>query len=136
MKAVIILRGAPGSGKSSLARLFSRLGGPGFVAVVSADDYMTQGGTYCWTPERLFAAHAQCQAAFERALAVQMPVIVIDNTNTEPKNFTKYLAQAVAAGYTSHVLVVENRHGGNNVHGCPVEAVARHRQRIIGSICP
>ena len=66
---VIILRGCSGSGKSTLASLF----GPAAV-VVSADDFFITDAGY----------------KFDKAIACNTPVIIVDNTNTMSWEFAYY----------------------------------------------
>jgi predicted kinase len=135
MKSVIILRGAPGAGKSSLARLLQRLGGPGLVSVLSADFFMDQWPGP-WSVEKLQKAHTQCKADFGEALKQEVPVIIIDNTNTKTADFMWYLSVGRAAGYDVRCVVVENRHAGRSVRNVPEATVEKYRARIRENVQP
>lgn len=134
MREVIILRGAPGSGKTSLARLFVLMHGP-MTLVISADSYVYENGGK-WSPEAMLTAHRQCQDQFVRALAIGVELIVIDNTNTKESDFACYQEAARLYGYEVRCLVVENRHNGKSLHNVPDSTVRRHRRRIQENVQP
>ena len=56
--------------------------------------------------------------------------IVVANTFTEEWEMEKYFEIAERYKYRVHTLVVENRHGGENVHGVPDEKVNQMRNRF------
>ena len=132
MGDVIILRGAPGAGKSSLARLFQLLNGPA-TAVVSADAYVFADGNQ-WSPERLQEGHSRCWAQFILHLKNKVPVIIVDNTNQLVRDYERYWTFAEMQGYNVRHIVVENRHQGQNAHNCPPEVVERARRRIMSDL--
>ena len=45
--------------------------------------------------------------------------IAVSNTFTEEWEMAEYMELARENGYKVHTLVIENRHGGKNVHGVP-----------------
>ena len=63
-----------------------------------------------------------------------MPVIVIDNTNAQERDFGQYVLTARSAGYNVRCVVVENRHGGRNEHDVPEETIVRMKDSINRSI--
>ena len=88
MTQIIIMRGLPGSGKSTKARKLSTLIG---AVIVSADDWYTlPDGTYAYNPKQIQFAHAACQFAARAALRSRFPVIV-DNTNIQKRHVKPYL---------------------------------------------
>ncbi|CAM9224831.1 unnamed protein product [Discosporangium mesarthrocarpum] len=98
-KAVVVLRGVPGSGKSWLTgQLKERATAAGFVCeVVSADHFFGKEvvkGTnlYSFSKERLSEAHSQCFRRYKANLAnYEVDMIVVDNTNTQRSEFQPYL---------------------------------------------
>lgn len=92
-RLVIILRGFPGSGKSSLA---ARLQRAGHVEIASADNYFTDVAS-------LQDAHEQCRQRFMKALESNQTVLV-DNTNVRRSDYAFYQGKAKSHGYEAVVL--------------------------------
>lgn len=113
-KTLIILRGIPGSGKSTAAEIFSE---NGKYPVCTADDYFMFDGKYKFDCTKLGLAHSSCQAKADAAMAAGVEKVIIANTNTTLKELTPYIKMAETHGYLVLCLVVENRHGGKNEHG-------------------
>ncbi|KAI8917820.1 hypothetical protein DFJ77DRAFT_457935 [Powellomyces hirtus] len=99
-KTMFIMRGAPGSGKSSLARTLSL----GVGAVLSTDDYFMQSGEYRFDFTQLGKAHEWNQARAQRAIAEGAAPIVIDNTCTQAWEARPYVIMAQDAGYLVEVV--------------------------------
>src|SRR3989344_2673882 len=97
----LILRGLPGSGKSSLAELIARETG---AVICSATHFFEQDGGYSFVPDLLAKAHAFCLREFYRALRAGLPVI-IDNTHAQLWEYLKYADIARGAEY--RVVVME-----------------------------
>ncbi|XP_028444996.1 NEDD4-binding protein 2 [Perca flavescens] len=96
-KVLVLLRGAPGSGKTTLARAYLEHN-PGGVRL-STDDYFTRNGEYQFDPAALGEAHEwnhkQAKEAFERGANP----IIIDNTNMQSWEMRPYVVQALKHGY-------------------------------------
>jgi predicted kinase len=133
-KNVIILRGVSGSGKSTFASMLARHNNG--AVVVTADDYFTDSwGLYKFDASKLGAAHAQCYKRFETALFdPDVNTVIVANTNTSPRDFKNYVDAAEAYGATVTYLVLENRHGNNDVHDVPSEVKERQRHNLKSSI--
>jgi len=82
---LILLRGPPGAGKTTLAEV----GYPTFSRI-SADDYFLTNGSYAFDPRKLKVAHDICFARTKEALEAGKNVIV-DNTNRRLDEFSRYL---------------------------------------------
>ena len=96
MGQVYIMRGVPGSGKSTEAR---RLAGEDGV-VHSTDDYRAQGdGSHVYDRSQNARNHDKNFAAFCASLAAGVPVVVCDNINYRREHFGRYVDAAYAAGY-------------------------------------
>jgi len=94
-RLVVVLRGFPGSGKSSLAAMLRRR--LPSAQVISADDH--------WTgKEGVQTAHETCKRAFADALSSAQPVVVVDNTNVRRADYGHYLSAAAEHGYAAVVL--------------------------------
>ncbi|XP_035222464.1 uncharacterized protein LOC118195279 isoform X2 [Stegodyphus dumicola] len=83
---LIILRGLPGSGKSSLARKMKFSG-----AVFSTDDFFYKKGKYAFDPNQLTEAHAWNKIRTRNALEKGVTPVIIDNTNTEVWEMVPYI---------------------------------------------
>lgn len=120
MKRCIILRGFPGSGKTTFT---VQLGEDAIVC--SADHYFEHSGTYVFDPKMLFLAHKVCRNKFESAIRAGAPLVVVDNTNIKYKDWKDYLTYALEHGY--YVTVAEAQERDIDVlmsrgkHGVPHE---------------
>lgn len=114
-KDLIVLRGLPGSGKSLLAELLSERG---HYPVFSIDDYFTDAeGNYHFRFQDNYKAYQMCAERTEAAMQASVSKIFVDNVFSLEWEIEPYFKLAAAHGYRMHVVTVENRHGGNNVHG-------------------
>jgi len=130
MKTLIILRGLPGSGKSSFAKyMFSN-------NVFEADQYFyDSNGNYNFDASKLHEAHMDCQKRVEELMQMSETTqygqeIVVSNTATTERELEPYLKLAKSYGYIVVSLIVENRHGNKSVHGVPDETLEKMRKRF------
>ena len=113
MKSLILLRGIPGSGKSTIAALFTN------ALAVDADAFhTTPEGVYAWRPENAKSAHAWCIQRAESYMDDDRDVVV-HNTFTQDWEMKPYFELAEKYGYRVHTLIVENRHGSTSIHNVP-----------------
>lgn len=125
MKELILLRGLPGSGKSTLAQLF------GTVNHYEADMYfIDKEGRYNFDPSKIKQAHEWCQDAVHVNMRWGNELLVVSNTFTQEWEMQPYLDLAKEYGYQVHSIIVENRHGGVNVHGVPEEKLVQMKDRF------
>ena len=127
-KELFLLRGLPGSGKSTLA---AQLGG----SLVEADRYYMQYGDYKFDASKLKEAHSWCREQVGKWMEVDnagydVDRIVVSNTFTQEWEMRPYYELAEKYGYRVYSIVVENRHGGKNVHNVPDEAIDKMRKRF------
>ena len=124
MKELILLRGVPGSGKTTLSFLFNG-------AQVSADDYFYDDATgYNFVAEDLPKAHKWCQSRVENLMYDGIEKIIVANTFTKEWEMKSYYELAKLNGYRVHSVIVENRHGGTNIHGVPKEKLEQMKNRF------
>lgn len=135
MKQLIILKGASGSGKSTFAD-FIKNGwwNPKDVAICCADDYFTKDGVYNFDATKLSEAHSECKRNFSYAVGDEVPVIIVANTNTNDWEYAYYVNNAKEYGYEIFHIVLENRHGNNDVHGVPDEVKERQKENLRKSL--
>jgi predicted kinase len=127
-KILYLLRGVPGSGKSTVAQ---NIGGTHF----ETDKYFMVDGEYKFDPTKLKQYHQMCQnevnlAMIQNHTAHFNDVIVVSNTFTQEWEMKPYFDLAKTYGYQVFSLIVENRHGGLNQHGVPEDKVQIMKDRF------
>lgn len=130
-KTLILLRHVPGAGASTYADLIKRLN-PDAVVAYAADDFVLnpETGEYEWTKERVKTAHELCQYSTEQAMIGETPVVIVHNTFTKRWEMDTYYEMAERHGYRIISNIVENRHGGVNIHDVPADKLAQMQNRF------
>jgi len=133
-KVLYIVRGLPGSGKSTFAK---KLVGSDFL-VCEADKFFLdkETGEYNFVPSMIKNAHKYCQDLVETYMKDSLSndqwyrQIAVSNTFTQEWEMSPYFDLAKKYNYTVFVVVVENRHGGKNEHGVPDEKIEIMKNRF------
>lgn len=121
MPTLYLIRGAPGSGKSTLGHRLSR-------HAISADDYMVDAdGNYAFDPSRLEETHADCLADARIILTWGVDVAVC-NVFQRLQHMEPYRKMARELGAQVFELECQNRFG--SVHGVPIATVDRMRSQM------
>lgn len=129
MKKLILVRGLPGAGKSTVAKLFYTLD-PGNTVHFEADMFFVKDGKYCFDASKIKDAHAWCQNVVGEYMKMSMPTIVVSNTFTQEWEMQPYINMAKRHGYQVTTLIVENRHGSESVHDVPAETLEKMKARF------
>lgn len=133
-KTLYIVRGLPGSGKSTFAK---KLVGHDFL-VCEADNYFIDKETdeYKFDATKLKDAHKYCHDKVETYMKDSLVndqwyrQIAVSNTFTQEWEMKPYFDLAKKYDYTVFVVIVENRHGGKNVHGVPDDKLEIMKNRF------
>ena len=139
MKTCFILRGLPGSGKTTLAKWLaydSEDPTPDdSKKMFSADDYFyDKEGNYNFDVKKIDDAHDDCYSRFVDAVLAGTSCLVVHNTAYAEWEFEEYQYFAKDNGYTVFVLIVENRHGNKSVHDVPAQAYERRERTLRSNI--
>jgi predicted kinase len=128
MAFLILLRGLPGSGKSTLSRVLAE---NDKWPVFSVDDYFTDPatGTYRFEFDKNHLAYKNCQKRTEMAMKEKTEKIFLDNTFTMEWEMEPYFKLAASYNYRVFVVTVENRHGGENTHGISKEQLTKMAEK-------
>lgn len=126
-----LIRGVSGSGKSTLAK---SLATDLECNYWEADMFFSKSGSYEWKYELLHTAHKWCKAMVLEEMEDRQPNIIVSNTFTTDRELNPYLTLADEYNYKVFVIVVENRHGGRNIHNVPEDKLLQQRTSLKNSI--
>ena len=123
-KILYIVRGIPGSGKSTFAKQLT-------ANVFEADHYFYDNdGNYKFIASEIKDAHKECQDNVRIAMESSIPKIAVSNTSTQEWEMEPYFELAKKYGYKVFTIIVENRHGGTNVHNVPEDKIEQMKNRF------
>jgi hypothetical protein len=121
MQQLVLVRGLPGSGKTTLAK-----GMVGFKHF-EADQYFTSDeGEFLFDPKEIRNAHQWCQESTVEAL-VQGFDVVVSNTFTQLWEMEFY--KEYAKEYGIHLAVITAKGEFPNTHGVPTEKIQQMQDR-------
>ncbi len=125
MKTLYIVRGIPGSGKSTFAQSLD-------CPVFEADQYFidSETGEYKFDGSKIKLAHNWCKLRVEQSMEDDFQKIAVSNTFTQEWEMDTYYELAKQYGYRVFSLIVENRHGGVNEHGVPEDKLEIMKNRF------
>ena len=131
-KVLVLLRGLPGSGKSSFANLIWS----SFVICEADQFFYDAEGNYNFDPSKLKEAHKYCRDKVESFMLDNeknpqfYPEIIVSNTFTREWEMEEYFKLANKYGYKVVSLIIENRHNGKNIHGVPDDKIQIMKDRF------
>lgn len=128
MKTLILLRGLPGAGKSTLAKML--VGNKEYRHKEADMFFVDSEGNYKFEPSKIKDAHAWCKEEVDFLMEHEHSPVVVSNTFTQEWEMEAYYELAKKYGYQVTSIVVENRHGGENVHGVPADKIQQMKDRF------
>jgi len=110
MRELILMQGFSGSGKSFVADALKRdyMHRNIQCEICSTDEYWYQDDPtkYNFDPSKIWHAHKWNQDRVSSHMINNVPVIIVDNTNTRQTEANSYLILAQAHNYTIRVITV------------------------------
>lgn len=124
-KHLILFRGLPSSGKSTLADMLCD-------CFFEADQFFyDEHGNYNWDRNMLHVAHKTCLQNTENAiLSGDVNTIGVSNTFTTEKEILPYQLLAEKYGCLFSTVIVEKRHTGENSHNVPTQTIENMKKRF------
>jgi len=128
---LILLRGVPGSGKTTLGEIILQTTQHQIPDVLSADNFfINDKGEYNFDSTKLKEAHNFCQQKCAERMRLEFSKIVVANTFTQEWEMKPYFEMAERYRYRIHSIIVENRHGNKNIHDVPDDKVQIMKDRF------
>lgn len=128
---MIIIRGIPGSGKSTVADALAAFHED--CIVCEADDFFYEetglhGQVYKFKPELLDAAHLWCYDK-AREGCMQNKTVIVSNTSALEKHVQKYIDLANDFGYNIQIITCQSTF--KSIHALSEEAMDKFDKRMV-----
>lgn len=124
---LILLRGLPGSGKTTFAKLISE---DNTYPLFSVDDYfIDENGNYKFEYSENYKAYAECLYKTEKAILEGLSKVIVHHTFTMDWELDPYFKLAQKHYCKLFVLTLENYHQGENSHGVTAEQIKKMAEK-------
>lgn len=132
MTQLTLVRGLPGSGKTTFTKSLVKANGDNWAAI-AADDYFVIDGTYTFDAARIGEAHAWCLERTRDILSRGCNVVV-HNTFSRRWEMQPYMELALNLGAKLTIITVnsdctDEELAARNEHGCPLPVIRAMRNR-------
>lgn len=121
---LIIIRGLPNSGKTTLANKL------GTTSVFSFEDFFVTRArnfktTYAQAFDKtlVYLAERLCQANVYSAMEKSEPLVVVHGPFSKKREIDWYIEAASTFDYEVHIMTLERHHTGDNQHEVPALSV-------------
>ena len=128
---LVLVRGIPGSGKSTVAKAISA--GADWLHYEADQYFVDKNGHYDRDASKIGDAHKWCQSMTENALKLEYNVVV-SNTFTTIKELRPYFV--IARDLSITPIVITANGAFNNVHNVPLDTLAKMRDRFQHDLSP
>lgn len=132
-KLLIIIRGLPSSGKSTLAKMLAA-GSEG--ETLCSDDYMTtEDGAYVFNKQNFIEAHKLCQLDCESLMQKEVSPVILHNNMGEAWEAEYYFQLAEKYGYSTMVTSLydaglnDTSLSNRSIHKMPQHLIQKVRQK-------
>lgn len=122
-RALFIIRGLPGSGKSTLGALIA-------TELCENDEYFIINGHYNFEKGEIRHAVGSCLNKCRAAMERGVPKIAVSNTFLDKTLIEPYIVLAKNFNYPVFQMIIENTHGSTSVHAVNSAVVASMRKRF------
>lgn len=132
MKVLTIIRGLPGSGKTSLARALQADAfehGADIPPYFEADKWFFECNDCVFDGSKLGIAHEWCRENCKMAMEAELDHIIVSNTAITQKEWMPYYEMAEEYGYQVQVIDVYGTF--KSVHNVPEKTMKKMEERWV-----
>lgn len=131
MEKLIVLRGIPGSGKTTFVEMVRKT----FPALVhaSADFIHMVGNEYRFDAKKLSQGHGLSFRTAIHAMQDRASMVIVDNTNTQVWEMSPYILAGQAYGYNTRIVrlnIDTTTAHARNIHGVPLKGIESMAERF------